>query len=531
MSSFRLEWRDFSGGHWVGPVDTDQPRDTYTGVGACVSPADGMLMPAAAIESLSPTGATIQMWGNGQKSRQADWGRPVVCSSVWWPTGFQKNVVVWPYPSGSNMIALTSDGTSATAVTLASDGRVPSASPVVVASSNISAQVYMPAWVSPNATMNVLSVNSGAFSSYALPTRIGILEHWQYWLVGVEHGTNRLRFSDALTYGTAWPSANYIDIGGPSPITALVPVNNQLFVGKANGWYVVTGELGFDTELVRQVEVGVGPQNAAACDSMTGILFERSDFGVTMLAQAGLRHRVVNFRPPTSTTQSTNSPVNAMSRLIVAGGAPDNQGVGTVVSTPVAWVLDGRQWSGLAQPGSFGDAVWARDFSHYRPDSLGVAAEYAWVLVPTAGSGAGPTSASLRRWRTRTPDPIPGSSVSSVRLSEQRRTGAGRDLLDFTVRSAIVEVEIPPNATGTVSVSLQVQMRGCRDSSNDGQLHPVTAQTQAWSAASFGGVRSRPTFALEFGGSPLGNAVIPVVSLTGCKLRRIVLTCDDQDKP
>lgn len=538
MSSFRLEWRDFSGGEFVGPVDAEQPRNTWTGVGMTVSPADGMLMPAAPVEQVTPTGATIELSAKpqGQISR----GRPVVVSSTWQPTGGTQAVIVWPYSEGSgtsDLAMIATNGSLAVKATLDAGGGgevIATASPigVPILTDGRRAKVYMPASLSGSGSprMYVYDCNAalpGAISNYVLPARIGILAHWQYWLVGSSYLTNRLHFSDALTYDSAWPSANYIDIGGPSPITALVPVNNQLYVGKEDGWYVVTGELGFDTEFVRQIEVGVGPINDACVDSMLGILFERPDFGIQMLAQAGLRHRVVNYARPQSPTIAMASPVNAMARMIVAGNAPDVEGTDPDRPTTAAWVLDGRQWTRVGLPGGFGNQAVVRDCTHFRTSG---ATEYVWMLAPGRNStSSSPSPATLHRWRTRLADPLPGSSASA-RLSEARRAGAGRDLLDFSVRSAIVEVEVPPDATGTVSVGFQLHVRGIRDSSNDGQIHPVSPQVQSWSAASFGGVRSRPTFTVQFGGAPVGNAVVPIVTLTGLKLRRVVLVCEDQDQ-
>lgn len=94
------------------------------------------------------------------------------------------------------------------------------------------------------------------------PAPLSYVVRWGYWFVGVDANRPwRIWFSTVDAGGPhfdTWGANDYIDIGDTEPITALVPIYNTLYVGKASEWDSVTGVLG-TLASVRTVAIGNGP--------------------------------------------------------------------------------------------------------------------------------------------------------------------------------------------------------------------------------------------------------------------------------
>jgi hypothetical protein len=99
-------------------------------------------------------------------------------------------------------------------------------------------------------------------TAVSTPVALSQVVRWGLFMVGVDAATPwRVYYSQVDESGPAfdvWPANNYTDVGNHEPITALVPIGNALYVGKASGWWVLTGVLG-ETETVRDVLIGNGP--------------------------------------------------------------------------------------------------------------------------------------------------------------------------------------------------------------------------------------------------------------------------------
>ena len=99
-----------------------------------------------------------------------------------------------------------------------------------------------------------------------MPTGITFsqLVQWDQWLIGVDVATPyRIWFTFLDSGGPnfdSWPNTNYLYVGGNDTITALLPIFNTLYVGKASGWWAVSGVLGIQASS-RAVALGNGPKD------------------------------------------------------------------------------------------------------------------------------------------------------------------------------------------------------------------------------------------------------------------------------
>jgi hypothetical protein len=116
------------------------------------------------------------------------------------------------------------------------------------------------------------------------PYDVASMVKYRDWLVAadIENQTNRIYFTTLGTGGSDfddWPDVNYYDVGDSFPITSLITTTNGLLVGKATGWWLVSGVLG-DRAVIRQISSGYGPANYNAAKV-------RSDNSVAVLSPDG----------------------------------------------------------------------------------------------------------------------------------------------------------------------------------------------------------------------------------------------------
>jgi hypothetical protein len=479
-----------------------------------------MLMPAAAITQVTGMGTITASTSNFQQ-----FGAPITISGIYNGTNPVRQMVTWASPAFSpdyDMKFYWTDGTNSgtnTVLGTSGDFYFPTGRPVAMPSSANykSAVAYYP--VARNIagvfTYFIYSVNTNSFAvaGTSIPIRLHLLARWKEWVVGTQYETNRLHFSAPLD-PTSWGASDYVEIGGLEPITAIVPMANQIWVGKQQGWYIVTGVLGESTT-VRPMDARLGPASFGAEPTDQGIMFARSDQGVSLVTQRGMKSGVANHVAPADRTIEYQNPCDVSAGVIIAGGGPqwfDATGSQTTAAL-YAWVYTRGRWSKIALPAAEFEYMWAKDYTHIQTGE-----EYAYLLrLGTAGAAA------LYRHQLNLTDP-PASVAATATLSEWRRQNSGSGPLWFTVVEAIAEIEVPPSTAG--SYSLGCVMRGVPDRTDTGTSYPTSPETVSFSSGSRRTVTVRTAV-----GSSLGNGVEPVVALTGCKLRRLTLVCADSGQP
>jgi hypothetical protein len=533
MGQFRVEWEDFSGGFFVGPNDADQPRNTWTGTGMTVSADQSMLMPAGAVTFVNPSGTEAV---DGSYFQQ--FGGPIACSGFLNGNGVVSQIVVWVRSGATgsspdyDLFSYATNGTDTAGSTLAGtsgDYYFPTGRPVALpdptASTYNSVAAYYPMArnIAGAFTYFIRRWNLDTLTStnFSIPIRLHVIDRWKEWIVGSKYETNRMHFS-AAGDPTTWGTDDWVAIGDDSPITAIVPMANQIWIGKQQGWFIVTGVLGESTT-VRPMDSKLGPSSFGAEATDQGIMFARSDQGVSLVAQRGMKSSVANHVAPASRTIEYQNPVDVSAGVIIAGGGPQSFAA-TSLSPPTeslyAWVYARGRWSKIAlpTPSSFAQFMWAKDYTHIQ-----VGEEYAWLVMHDGSGGASNLPAEIYRHQLNLTDP-PASVSATATLSEWRRQNSGSGPLWFTVVEAIAEIEVPPTTAG--SYSLGCVMRGVPDRTDTGTSYPTSPETVSFSSGSRRLVTVRTSV-----GSSLGNGVEPVVTLTGCKLRRLTLVCADSGQP
>jgi hypothetical protein len=269
MATKIVEWDDFTGGYYVGASATKQPRNTFTGQNVAVAMDDATLIPM-----YSP--ATLLLSGT-------DVSGGVITNAGWTDVG---------PPAGLNGLTCFTAKTSSAAYLYAVSalGAVVRHTLTLNPSGGTLAgfQTVRPTLVSGDTKNDYVDVYVGGdyrqLIRYKLnidgtvragfPTTIAIngmtatgdaqvlgTAVWGARLLAYGQSAN-LYFSyppDATNnWATAWPSTNYIGIGYLyDNITAIVPRNYDLLIGKPSGWYVVTGVLNYSAS-VRQINNGLG---------------------------------------------------------------------------------------------------------------------------------------------------------------------------------------------------------------------------------------------------------------------------------
>lgn len=261
MATRVVEWDDFTGGYYVGPSATKQPRNTFQGDNVTVAMDDAAMIPAYEVAPYALTGSTDVTAGLITNAGLTGVSEPAMVLGV---TAFTAKT-----SSAVYLYVITYNGT-VFRFTIATAGTVANfvlGKPVMVTSltgGNI--EIYVPGDLSQIWRYTVTTAGSLVGSATAVSIG-GILATANVQVYGlavwgarmIAWGDNSvLSFSSANDFSGGWPAANYIYIGyGQDPITAVVPRNYDLLIGKPSGWYSVSGVLDYAAS-VRQVNNGLG---------------------------------------------------------------------------------------------------------------------------------------------------------------------------------------------------------------------------------------------------------------------------------
>jgi len=260
MAKRVVEWDDFTGGLYVGPSATNQPRNTFGGDNVTVAMDDATLIPMYQPAVVALTGTDVT---SGKIT--AAW------SSVSEPVQLNGVICFVAKTAGAAYLYAIS-GTTVTRHTLGLAGSVANfyvARPLMLATETTSSDVfvYIPgdtntiivARITVNGALvgSLTAVNITAVMTATSATRLIGLTIWGARMIGWA-ANSYLYFSEASVFTTAWSATNYIVIGyNNDSISNVIARNFDLIVGKPSGWFVVTGVLNYSAA-VRQVNNGMG---------------------------------------------------------------------------------------------------------------------------------------------------------------------------------------------------------------------------------------------------------------------------------
>lgn len=512
MAAQVLTWDDFTGGYNVGPSHAKQPENTWRGHNVVADPNDGMLYPlmawtAVTYSSGTPTaqsaaGGNVRMFSNaGTLYRIYD-------TSTSNTANIAKYVDATAPPTGVCAVTNTAISTCAAfydAVAWVTDGIYLS---------------FLPSSGTENYARWVPS--TGTLTRYTIHANMRYLARFGEFMVGVALNGYRLFYTTAYD-PTAWDAGDYYDIGDAGPITALVPFGDALYIAKADGWYVLTGVLGSSPTIRRTGEGYPGPaggQLTTAVASPYGVLFSSPHLDCAAAVLNGDTVTPVNWAPPGDsgygTIQTISPGLYAVGRL----GQPTN----VAVDRAAVWLLDARlgspRWGKIEVPWVTLVTTTAQgNFAQLVPGATATYYQTLWVDNGVTIYLATPFP--TREWWTSSAYP---SGTGTVHLAPRR----SRD--PFTPRELYVEVCWTADSDSAPSVTAQVEVRGNADLPNPGRVVSTSVTLTPTVTA------TNPTHALYHDDrflyatlratldTPAGTEVVPILTFTECKIRRVWLT-------
>jgi len=266
MGNFRYEWNDFSGGYYMGPSATTQPKNTWTGTNVMLTDDDATIVATNAVGEFTLTGTDTT---GGYIAAPAN----VVSQTFSRPVYFNNTIViavVETYTAGSPAGILylidtpSQVVTKVTVATLTLGGTTTSSfyEPVCTRGGLTGATdfyIYVAFGTSSyyRVRKSTLAINTYTPTGAVAMAAIGGLVIWGARMIMWDINDDRIVYTDALDFTTV-SSTNYVQIGySEDRIMSVVPRQFDLIICKQGGFWSVTGVLGTSTA-VRQLNDTTG---------------------------------------------------------------------------------------------------------------------------------------------------------------------------------------------------------------------------------------------------------------------------------
>lgn len=272
---FDVVYDDFAGGYYVGPSYANQPRNTFHGDNIMATADEALLMPAA---ELLPASSAFSTSSSGRIVRGTvdSAGRVVTVDRL------SSGNTTLHWFDVSAFPATTPFSTTTAAATTYVDDNAEQRSPLVAFGNNF--YYYVGHKDNAGATAAQISQHDATGITFVdTPLPAGAhpicVAHDQFLCVfprTLSSIRNRFYYS-APGNGASWDSNNYYNIGNPNyPIRAMVSRGTELYIGKPDGWWLLTGVLG-QTASIRKI-AHRGPTSAVVpIVSNLGIMYPATE--------------------------------------------------------------------------------------------------------------------------------------------------------------------------------------------------------------------------------------------------------------
>lgn len=506
---FDVVYDDFSGGHFVGRVNTRQANNTFNGPNVGVCQTDGTLVPLKAFWD-----ATGVIAGN----TAANCSRTILDPA--------SGRIVWA--GNTTAYAITNVGSapplSISTVAIANAVR-PDGLPIA-----FNSKVLFPC----NAFATIISLNASAMTTSTIALTFGqsALCAFGNFVMAVAQGTNQIFFSNPGDE-TIWTVAtDFFNVGDPGTvINGLCVHQGSLYIATSVGMWVLTGIPG-QTASLRQITT-VPFTEPWSIDTTVVRTFGVQGSAVSELA--GMNQRALNYglcpdgRPALLAGAGMGRVNTSMAFAYSDIGTVTDEG-GTVTDLGATiWVLDfyNGQWSRrqvTANPVRMGSMQSSYGHLFYRagsPDAetIWMAPATAQELVCNSDGTAAVGTAELDEYFHPVPFIIKEvfcevdyGSVQTV--FDTAGAPAVYAAIDRKVAVSVKTPGVPIETAQTLDYSRSA-------SSTMTHILPAQVQTGANYTRRRSFVRLRPTDGMHT------YTATPVVTLTGVKLRRLILRCEE----
>lgn len=522
---FEVVYDDFSGGHFVGQVGTKQPKNTFVGYDIGPDSSDGGLVPLGEFFAINNA-----LSGDAYSTCT----KPLI--TYYTSVGTAK--MVWAGNAHSYLVDLAPPITFPVSVgSLAMAGSYAQALPAYFPPQD---RVLIPNSARTSIfSLDITGANPVLAATTALPATMqlgagtGIVVYGEFAMFAT--GLGKLYFSNP-SLATTWTATDWIAI--PSGTVSLLVHQGSMYIGASTGWWVATGIPG-STLSLRQITtvatgylpVSIDTSIVSAGSPVTTLLKQESvPNGPLFRELVGARDRPLSWggspdgRYPFYVAETARVGPYFVARTPFQQGTLVDEGGGSTVLGTTLWILDTRT------------GVWTRR-------QVPVHTLYS---LATWREAAG----DLIAYRTNSPDNHYFASLSLNGLYADQdgtyQTGTA-ELAEhyhpslFHVTEVLCEVDLgvidnlAENALTNLdrSISVYVKTPGVvidqeqdltlsrSKSSTLTQTLPTRAQVGANYTRRRVWVRFNPS-----DGNSTFNAT-PVVTLTGCKLRRLIMRCTE----
>lgn len=507
-SEFIVDYDDFTGGLFVGANQQQQPKNTFVGDNMISCEADGTLMPAAAWvpRSDAAVAAYVPAFGRMTVFQEVDVHDLFAVSATFLnilQESAPQEILGHAWNTGGRL------GWGLGGATAPGSGFV-----------KMDNYVLFPVWATP--APNDSMTHIGPYPSIGIANNnIGTNRRLQFpvifgeFIVGAGSITNgtaagsKIHWSNPSDPLNPWPAANFLQVGSTGyPITSLLVVGDSLMVGKAEGWYQITGVLG-QNETVRQVSTE-GPRGTASFSADGALMFPgRLHDGSAIRV---LRGSVVQ----TMAVQETPTPT--YNNCYTIGGFTFATGVGDVGGDFILGRSPTGRWFRL-------------DATHQRSTKITAFADgpsdhpYAYAYLGATTAAGFPYRMLLAPVSPPLNDAGNAYTSATARLAEYKRTSR------FRINQVVLELDL---GTTTVNAQRSVSVRVATPhvaASTNTLVAPYdaagsTTQTLVLPAAA-GTSGQRVTHTFELTDGMESYSFIPEVTLQGVKLRRMMVRCSD----
>ena len=231
MGSFQITYADFTGGHYMGNRETEQPSNTWTGTNTTLDPRGNLIATAASLRvTLAGPAYTLSddFWINGFFSHEN-------ALTVCWTFSDASPSSTVSYIRRYNLLTSTWSSTFTLAGNpsgfMAPDQ---SAERPILYYTTSTGNIYKLEFTSTSWTETLVSSGTNVTTS---------LYKYKYRLLGIGvTGSIRNRLYYSNTTLTAWGATDYYEF--PGQITNVAPRTNDFIVTTTAGIYSVTGVLG-----------------------------------------------------------------------------------------------------------------------------------------------------------------------------------------------------------------------------------------------------------------------------------------------